>query len=133
VKIDREVEAHPAQPPAEREVGRQTAEPRTSRRHEHLTEVWIGRDDGCGGRLDEVGETRARKVAAERGNRRRGEHHVADLPEPHEEDLQSAIINWQSSISRLDRGFVDEHHRNVILDRIHTLARLALERGAVLD
>src|SRR6185295_7422245 len=33
----------------------------------------------------------------------------------------------------LDGGFVDEHHRNVVFDRIHTLARRALEGGAVLD
>ena len=33
----------------------------------------------------------------------------------------------------LDCGLVDEHHRNVVLDGIHAVARDALERRAVLD
>src|SRR6267378_3675199 len=35
--------------------------------------------------------------------------------------------------SRLNRGLVDEHHRNVIFDRIDALAGLTLERRAVFD
>ena len=34
--------------------------------------------------------------------------------------------------SRFDRGLVDEHDRNVVLDGIHAVALRALERGAIL-
>src|SRR5512145_3314081 len=34
--------------------------------------------------------------------------------------------------SRFDRGLVQQHDRNVVLDRIHALALAALERAAVL-
>ena len=39
----------------------------------------------------------------------------------------------ESMLSRLDGGFVDQHHRDVVLDRVDALAGGALERRAVLD
>ena len=42
-------------------------------------------------------------------------------------------INDQPLTSRfrLNRCFVNQHHRNVILDRVYPVARVALEGGAV--
>src|SRR4051812_46958 len=43
------------------------------------------------------------------------------------------IFNLPSDVwrSRLDRRLVDEHDRNVVLDRVYALAGVALESGAV--
>src|SRR5438105_5052016 len=38
----------------------------------------------------------------------------------------------KNPISRFDGGFVDEHHRDVVLDWIDAMARAALERRPVL-
>jgi hypothetical protein len=35
--------------------------------------------------------------------------------------------------SGFDRRLIDQHHRNVILDGIHTVTRVALERRPVFD
>jgi len=32
-----------------------------------------------------------------------------------------------------NRGFIEKHDRDVVTDRIHTLARVTFERGVILD
>ena len=47
--------------------------------------------------------------------------------EAEEEDL----VDIRGLILGLDRGFVDQHHRDVILDRVHAMTLLALQSGVV--
>ena len=38
-----------------------------------------------------------------------------------------------TELSLFDGRFIDQHDRNVVLDRIHTFARGALQRSSVFD
>ena len=98
-------------------------QPARARRDDDFVEVRIVRDDRRGVGFDEVGDACAGiRAGAARGQRRR-EHDVADQAQTDQEDLRGA----------LDRGFVDQHHRDVILDRIDAPALRALQRRAALD
>ena len=139
VEIDGEIEraraAAGGRAPRSRE---QPAHARAARRDDHLVEMRIAGDDRRGRRFDEVGEVGVGKPPAQGADGRRGEDDVADLraAEPAGSDelrrLRSAITQSRNSVI-LDRRFVDQHHRDVVLDGIDALARGALERGAVLD
>src|SRR5262249_58427554 len=137
VKINRDVEPLRAQPPPECDVAGEPAQSAGSRRDHDLVQVRIVRDDRRGRRLDDVGEVRVRQSLPQRVKRRRGEDDVANLPQANEENPRE-LVGWsveELAIPQLvffDGGFVDEHDGNVVLDRIHTLARGTFERGSVL-
>ncbi|MGC4080962.1 MAG: hypothetical protein QM736_02305 [Vicinamibacterales bacterium] len=65
--------------------------PANARRHHHLVEVGVRRDDRSSGRFDDVGEVCVREVIAKRGEGRRREDDVADLPQPNQQDLNREL------------------------------------------
>ena len=76
-------------------------------------EIGIAGDDCRRVALDEVGEGGVRESAPQGPDHRRREHHIADEPQPDEEDTHS---------SRFDGGFVQQHDGDVVLDRVDALA-----------
>ena len=81
---------------------------------------------GAAARFDQIRRARAS------GNRRRSARTtgVVNTTSPIRRRRTSRILN---AASVLDRRLVDQHHRDVVLDRIHAVARVALQAGAVLD
>jgi len=84
------------------------------------------RDDRRRRVFDDVAQGRVRIAPAERANHWRREHDVAEQPETYEQDANRLILG-----RRFDRRLIDEHDRNVVLDRIATMAGLAGEARAV--
>ena len=89
MKVDRDVEAFPGQPPAKRDVMRQPAHTWQTRRDDDVGEVRVADDHRSTGRFDDIGELCRGKTSGESRKRRRREDDVADLPESDQEDLQS--------------------------------------------
>ena len=86
VEIDGEIEAHRAEPPAERDVADEPARPADARRDDDFVQMRIALDDRRGGRLDDVGEVRVGKSIAQRADGRRREHDVADFTQADEKN-----------------------------------------------
>ncbi len=80
-------------------------------------------DDRRRERLDEIGEACTRLKPPQRPQQRSREDDVANQAQPDDEDVHL----------RFYRRLVNQHHRDIVLDRIHTMALVALERRAVLD
>ena len=148
VAEDDQVLAH--DPHAERcgQVAHERERAARARELDDFVDVRIARDHRSGRRFDHVGEMRVRKTLTNGANRGRREDDVADLSQPHQKDLQFTnspihqLTNLpihqspdhQSPMSLFFYGgFINQHDRNVVLNRIHALARRALERRAVLD
>ena len=96
-----------------------------------VVDVRVVANDRFGGRLDEIGDARVGKAPPERRDGRRREDDVADQAQPDEQNLHpSTPLGMTLSMSRsgLDRRLVDQHDRDVVLDRIHAVALVALER-----
>ena len=87
VEIDDQVEAGAAQLAGERQVGGDPP-PAAQVRH-HLDDVDAGMalDDRRGRRLHQIGDLGLGKGVADGGDGRRREHHVADEPQPHQQDF----------------------------------------------
>ena len=83
----------------------------------------VGRNHRRGGRLDHISDVRVGEVAAQAADGGRRKDDVADFAQPDEKDFQLV----------LDRGLVDQHHRNVVFNGIDAFAGRALERCAVFD
>ncbi len=64
MKVDREIVARGAKPPAERHVRPKPGQSAAARRHDHVVEMWIPGDDRRRGRLHEIGDARIRKAIA---------------------------------------------------------------------
>lgn len=126
VEIDRDVEPLRAKRPAEPQIGNRAAQSAEPWGDDHVVEMWILKDDGCGVRFDDVADAGIREAAAQSANRGRREHDVADLAETDQK-------NPEQPSSLLHGCFVDQHDGYVIFDRIHTFARFALQCCAVLD
>ena len=143
VEVDGDVVVRGLEPASQRDVGHHAAQSSRARSDDDVVEMRVVKDDRRGRRFDDVGEVGVGKPPAQRVDRRRREDHVANLPETNEQDSgkcvngefrmkhSQLITNYQLTIS--DCRFVDQHHRNVVFDRIDALAGGALERRAVLD
>jgi hypothetical protein len=118
VKIDDQIEMLRAQPSAERHILQQAANPSPSRHHDHLVERRIVRDDGCGQRLDEVADAGAGKVLPESPDGRGRKDDVSDLAQADDENAQ---FLW------LHCGFVDQHDRNVVFNRVDAMTSRAFQ------
>ena len=86
MKVDRQIVVGAPQAPREADVGDHPGDAASPRRDQDLVEMRIAGDDGCGGRFDQVGEMRVRILPAQGGDGRGREHHIANLPQAHEED-----------------------------------------------
>jgi hypothetical protein len=91
VKVDGEVVALCAQSARESEVAQQAAHAGGARRDDDLIQMRVVDDDRRRGRLDDIAEMRVRESAAQRVNRRRGEHDITNLPQADEEDAHRVI------------------------------------------
>ena len=92
MKVDGEVVPPGAEPPAERQVVAQAAEPPRARRHNHLIEMRVVDDDrGCR-RLDDVGEVRAGEAVPQSMHGGRGERDVTNLAETNQQDPRELVI-----------------------------------------
>ena len=91
MKIDGEVVALRAQPPAEREIAEPSARAAAARRDDHLIQMGIAGDDRRRRGLDDVAEMRVRKPLPQRVDGGGGEDHVADLPEADEKNTHRVI------------------------------------------
>jgi hypothetical protein len=85
--------------------------------------VRIVLDDRRRERLDEIREARTRLKPPQGPQQRRREDDVANQAQPDDEDVHL----------RFYRRLVNQHHRDIVFDRIHTMALIALERRAVFD
>ena len=134
MKIDHQIEAAGAEAPRERDVVSQSREAARPLEHDDFVDAGMVAHDRFGRRFHEVGDTGAGEAPPKRADRRRGEDHVADQAQSNQKDLQRSVGTsgtWHSA-PIFDRRLVDQHHRNVVLDRIHAVTRSALERLSVL-
>jgi hypothetical protein len=123
VKVYGDVEAPRAQAPCPREIVTPSRETGSARDHEEFVDRRVAANHRCGQRFNEIGEVRVRVRLPQRTEQRRGEDDVADQAQADEENVHKL---------RFDGGLVDEHHRNIVLDRIHPVALIALERRVIL-
>ena len=109
VEIDDEVVALAAQRAAEREVGGEPA-PAAHQRHDaHLVEAGVALDDRGRGGLDQVGDPRLGEGVADRGDRRRREHHVADQPQADEQDTHQVAAASRAATRSRRAGYNSGH------------------------
>jgi hypothetical protein len=89
------------------------------------------------------------KAVAKAANRRRRENDVTDLAESDQQNLQKNLklelpnypitqlpnypITRLPNVLRLDGGFIDQHDRDVVLNRVDAVTGRAFEGRAVLD
>jgi hypothetical protein len=92
VKINDEIETFAAQAMCEGDVVGKPAEPARTLGHDNVVEMWIVPDDRFRGVFDEVGDRRVWMMAAQRGDRRRGENDVANETKPDEQNLQGSTV-----------------------------------------
>jgi hypothetical protein len=97
VQIDREIEAGGAKLPRERQIVAHPVPPAAVWHHENFVEVWVGPKNRGSVGLDEIGDPGIRKASAQRSNRGRREHDVANQPWPDQEDLHGKAISQQPS------------------------------------
>ena len=128
MQVDDEIEARC------RELARQSpivGDPRQStgvRDRDHGVQVRVPGDDRRGGRFDEVRERRVRVPAPQRADDRRREHDVADEAQADEKNPNRSVLD-----SGLDRGLIDQHDGDVVLNRVDPPTGVALEARAGLD
>jgi hypothetical protein len=122
VKINYQVKPAAAKAPRQRRVVLQPGEAARPGEHDNFVDAWMVAHHRFGRCFHEVGDTGAGEAPPNRGDRRRGEDDVADQPKPNQKNLQLFF----------DRRFVDQHHRNVVLDWIHAVTRSALQCLSVL-
>ena len=99
MKIDDQVKVCGVKPARESEIvvpSRQAAWPPGN---DEVVELRMVTDDGFGWSLDEIREMRVGKPAPQRANRGRGEYHVANQPQPDEQDSQGSIVASSISIT----------------------------------
>jgi hypothetical protein len=99
VEVDRDIELRAAEPPREREVAGNPADAARALGDDDFVDGRVVRDDGPGARLDDIGQVRGWEMAPERVDGWRGEDHVADQPEPDEQDLQGSTVASSISIT----------------------------------
>src|SRR5690606_23387278 len=124
VQVDRQVDALAAQPPRQLEIVADAAPAAAVGRDQDLRQMGIGRHDRRGVRLDEIQEAGVGETAPQGPDDGRREDDVANQPEADEQDRHASVF---------DCRLVDEHHGNVVLDRIHPAARVALQARFVVD
>jgi hypothetical protein len=122
VEVDDRIEAPGTQHSYERDFRPNAGAAR--RRHQHFVEMRVRTYDIGRGRFNQVGQMRFGNAFAEGVNRRSGENDVADFAKANQETRESSGFN---------RGFINQHDRNVVLDRVNPVAGHAFEGGAVLD
>ena len=155
MEIDSEIEATASQLEAEGDIFPQA--PRRIRRSsdDHLVQVRVALNDRRRKRLDQVADVCVRIPFAESSNSRRRQDDIADPSQSNQQDPRE-LVSWRLGEFVTERlpgdpathqltnspihqlvilygGFVDEHHRNVVFDGIHTFARPAFQRGTVFD
>jgi hypothetical protein len=126
VEIDSQIEAVRPQSSRERDVRHRPADAATAWSDDHVIEMRVVENYGRGVRLDDVADVRVWISPPQRPNGWRREDHVANLAQANQKYSHRA----KSFI--LNRGLIDQHHGNVVLDRIHTIALRALQCCAVL-
>src|SRR5687768_6908804 len=99
MKIDDEVKMRGSQASSELDVVLPSRQPAWPLGNDQVVDVRMMADDGLGGCFDEIREVRVRKPAPQRANRGRGEHHVANQPQPDEQDVQGSIVASSISIT----------------------------------
>jgi hypothetical protein len=128
VKVDHDVEPPRPERASYPQVLPESRHATCPRDGDHLVEVRVAVHDRRRGLLDQIRQARIREAAAERANGRRGEDDVADEAQPHQQDVHVGRDRL-----RLDGRFVDQHHRDIVADRVHASARRALQARAVVD
>jgi hypothetical protein len=97
----------------------------------------IAANDRLGQRFDDVREVRPGIVPPQRSQQWRREDDVAEKPKADNKNFHDWVLGYRLPPTayhlRFDGGLVDEHHRNIVSYRIHTIALTALESRAVLD
>ena len=91
VKVDREIVSFAPQPSDERDVGAQPSRRVRTAGDDHVVEMRIVPHDRRGFFFDDVGDAGVRVVAADGSDGRGREDHVANQPQPDEEDVQMPI------------------------------------------
>ena len=99
MQIQREIEPFPPQSARQRQIVGDPPRAARARRHDHLVEMRIMRDDGRRVTLDEIRDPGARIRPAQRPDERRREDDVADQSQANQEDLRSRYSIVASSIS----------------------------------
>ena len=86
MKVDDEIERASAQTSDERQFRHIRRDAAGRRRHDDLVNMRIVRDDGLGGRFDEIRDVRPRVPFSNGAHSGRGEHDVADLAKSDQEN-----------------------------------------------
>ncbi len=87
MKIDHEIEPPPAEIASDAEIVCDSSDARRQGHDDHLIQVGVVADDRGGGFFNEVADPGLRKTAPEGSDGRRREDHVANHPEPDQENL----------------------------------------------
>jgi len=86
MEVDRHVVGPRTQTPEKGELRANARQAAPARGDDHFIDVRVVRDDGGGGRLDDIREVRGREALADGADGWRREHDVTNLAESDEED-----------------------------------------------
>ena len=131
MQIEDDVEPFRPQTPREPQIVANTRQPARPRHDDDLGEVGVAGYDRRGVAFHEVSQAGFRERPLEGPEKRRREDHVTDETQADEQYLHvSAARRARLGCPlRLDRRLVEQHDRDIVLDRIDALALAALERG----
>ena len=88
MKVDGDIVSGAPQLLPESQISEQSADSATAGDHDHVGQMRVAEDDRSGWGFDEIGEVGIRKSPAQCRDGGRGQHHVANLTQAHQQDLQ---------------------------------------------
>ena len=92
MKIDDEIESFATQPPREREIVAEAAKAPRAVGDEQAIQMRVVLHDRCGRAFHQVPNGGVRICLPQGGNRRGGEHDIADQAKPNQQDLQGSTV-----------------------------------------
>ena len=132
MQIDGDVEPPGAKPPCPGEIVGPASDAGALRDNQDFVQVRIVLDDRRRERLDEIREACTRLKPPQGPQQRSREDDVANQAQPDDENVHLRFY-YEDVHLRFYRRLVNQHHRDIVLDGIHTMALVALERRAVFD
>jgi hypothetical protein len=107
------------------EIGPESPDGRSLRIEERVN-IRIAPENRTKPGLDYNGEPEIRTRAFEELQRRRGENTISERPQPDDKNAAAERHSIERRCHRitllLDLGFVDQHHRDVVFDRVNAMA-----------
>ncbi len=99
MKVDHQVETLGAEAPCQVEIAGKPRHPARPLGHDHVIDMRIVPEDGCGGGLNQIGDPRVRKPLSHRGDGGGRKDDVADQAKADEQDLQGSTVASSMSMT----------------------------------